>query len=325
MGKAAMCIRMLQVLSTGRVYNKCELADLLGTKERNILEYKKELDEVAYECSYSFLVEATSGRYGGYRLNGNAVIPPLRFSESEKEALIEADRYLTSRNDFMRKKDFQLAMGKVFSTLVMNEIKQEEGASVINRFPLAMSQEEIQFRYDMLKTAIRRKKTVKFTYLTQKNVTKERVFDPYDLIMYNNAWFAIGWLHSGDHSGIFPYKLNRIQNMEMTDQKFCVYSLYNKNDFVDEYGFKKNGEWFHVEFIAHGNYASLVKERIYGKNQVAEPIDDKSTKVSVDMQNKESIRVFILGFGENATVLEPQWLKDDLAEQGERLVEKYQN
>lgn len=109
----------------------------------------------------------------------------------------------------------------------------------------------------------------------------------------------------------------------MTDQKFCVYSLYNKNDFVDEYGFKKNGEWFHVEFIAHGNYASLVKERIYGKNQVVEPIDDKSTKVSVDMQNKESIWVFILGLGENATVLEPQWLKDDLAEQGKRLAEKY--
>ena len=206
----------------------------------------------------------------------------------------------------------------------MNEIKQEEDASVINRFPLAMPQEEIQFRYDMLKTAIRRKKTVKFTYLTQKNVTKERVFDSYDLIMYNNAWFVIGWLHSGDRSGIFPYKLNRIQNIEMTEQKFCVYSLYNKNDFVDEYGFKKNGEWFHVEFIAHGNYASLVKERIYGKNQVVEPIDDKSTKVSVDMQNKESIRVFILGFGENATVLEPQWLKDDLAEQGRKLAEKYQ-
>lgn len=32
-----MCIRMLQVLSTGRIYNKSELADLLGTKERKLL------------------------------------------------------------------------------------------------------------------------------------------------------------------------------------------------------------------------------------------------------------------------------------------------
>lgn len=325
MGKASMCIRMLQVLNTGRIYKVSELAELLETNPRNIIEYKKELDEVASECNYSFFVETIPGRYGGYKINENAIIPSLLFSDSEKESLLEAAHYLASRNDFMKKKDFQLAIGKIISTLVMKEIKNEDNMLVINRYPLSMSQNEIQYRYDILKAAIKAKKTVKFTYLTQKNVVKERLLDPYDLIMYNNAWFVIGWLHSENHSDIFPYKLNRIQHIETTKEKFGVYPSYNKNNFVDEYGFKKNGDWYHVEFIAYGNYASLVKERIYGRNQIVESIDENSTKVSVDMQNQENIKVFVLGFGENITVLEPQWLKDELVDQGKKLIEKYKN
>ena len=68
----------------------------------------------------------------------------------------------------------------------------------------------------------------------------------------------------------------------------------------------------------------MVRERIYGKNQVVEPLDEKSTKVSVDMQNKENIRVFILGFGENITVLQPDWLKQDIKEQAQKIIDKYQ-
>lgn len=64
--------------------------------------------------------------------------------------------------------------------------------------------------------------------------------------------------------------------------------------------------------IAYGTYASLCKERIYGKNQVVEAIDENSTKISVDMQNRENIRVFVPGFGININVLEPEWLKEDL-------------
>ena len=51
MGKAASCIRMLQILNTGRIYKVSELAELLETNPRNIIEYKKEKDFIkADEC-----------------------------------------------------------------------------------------------------------------------------------------------------------------------------------------------------------------------------------------------------------------------------------
>jgi len=320
-----MCIRMLQILNTGRVYKVSELAALLDTNPRNVIEYKKELDELILDSfgGSGFYIETIPGRYGGYRLNGNVTLPSIRFTPDEKKSFLEASNYLSSRNDFMQKKDFELAISKILSTIVLDGIKKEENMTVINRYPLSMSQEEIKYRYNTLQTAIKAKKSVKFTYLTQKNEKKERLFDPYELFMYNNAWFVIGWLHSEHHPDIFWYKLNRIENIEMTNQKFTVFKYYNKNQYIDEYGFKNNGEWYHVEFIAYGNYASLVKERVYGKNQVVEPIDDNSTKVSVDMQNQENIRVFILGFGLDIDVLKPEWLKNDLLCIGRGIANKY--
>ena len=53
----------------------------------------------------------------------------------------------------------------------------------------------------------------------------------------------------------------------------------------------------------------LVKERIYGKGQKVEVVDDKTIVLSCKMQNKENIIAFVLGFGSNCEVLEPEWLK----------------
>ena len=40
-GKAHMCIKLLKVLNSGRLYSVSELANLIETKPRNIIEYKR--------------------------------------------------------------------------------------------------------------------------------------------------------------------------------------------------------------------------------------------------------------------------------------------
>ena len=74
MGKAAMCIRMLQVLNKGGVFKISELADILETNPRNILEYKKELEE----CGYYLLT--ITGRNGGYQLDRTNLFPTIKYT-----------------------------------------------------------------------------------------------------------------------------------------------------------------------------------------------------------------------------------------------------
>lgn len=318
MGKAAMCIKMLQILNTGRVYRISELAELLETNPRNVIEYKKELDELSIDSG--FYIDTIPGRYGGYKLNGNAVIPALKLTEKEKQTIIDANNYLLNRNDFLQKKEYEMCISKIMSSLKYNN-KEDEQLLIINRFPLRMQEQEVIDRFQTLKKASKEKKIVNIKYTSLKNVEKEYVFHPYEQFMFNNSWFVIGW---NERYGDISYlKVNRITSIEVTDKKFTKWKYYKRTNYVDDFGFKNNGEWYHVEFKAFNQYAYLVKERIYGKNQEVIPIDEKSTLVKVDMQNKENILVFVLGFGKNLEVIEPQWLIDEIKEYKNYIVDLY--
>ena len=95
MGKTSNCLKMLQILSSGRVYKGQELADILETNVRNIAEYRTELEMAGY------YIEGIPGKYGGYRLITQSVIPTVRLNEAEQRALSSGAEYLKSRNDFL--------------------------------------------------------------------------------------------------------------------------------------------------------------------------------------------------------------------------------
>lgn len=318
MGKAAMCIKMLQVMNTGRIYKISELADILETNPRNIIEYKKELEEVGY------YIISVPGKYGGYKLDKSTIIPSLRLTKEENEALAEGTGYLSSRNDFLYQRDFQSAIAKVYSSV--SRSAPEEEITVYNRFPLVMPEEELHKRYDTLKSCLapsRREqgRVIEITYLSQSNEVSTRNLHPYKLFMFNNAWFVLGFDEKSEE--IRYFKLNRIQSYRITEKKFRVLLSYNESDYLNEFGMKQNGEWYPVKLKVHGKYAMLVRERLYGKNQTLECIDNDTTILSCEMQNKDDIISFVMGFGKYCIVLEPQWLKEHIKEQLYYLVELY--
>lgn len=303
MGKSAMCIQMLQILNSGRVYKASELADLLETNPRNIIEYKKELEEAGY------YIISIPGKFGGYQLDKTNIIPSLKFTEEEKKAISDGAGYLEARNDFLLKKDFQTAMSKIYSSMRYNE--PQVAPLVLDRFPLSMQNKEIVDRYNALEKCILRQLKIKLQYLSLKNEMTDRIFHPYRLFMYNNAWYVIGF---DEKTGEIRYfKLNRIKNFEIrSEQKFRRLLTYNESDYFDEYGMKQNGEWYPIKLQLFDQYAMLVKERVYGKNQAVEALEDGSSILACEMQNKENIKVFVLGFGEHCKVLEPEWLREEI-------------
>ena len=181
MEKTAKCIKMLRILNTGRIYKVKELADLLETKERNVIDYKEELNFLGDE--EGFHIVGIPGKFGGYQLNHTYPIPGFKFTSNEKKALTEGFRKLLS---------------------------------------------------------------------------------------------------------------------------------YKDSDYFDENGMKQNGEWYQIKLQLFDQYAMLVKERVYGKNQTVEALDDGSSILTCEMQNKENIKVFVFGFGEHCKVLEPEWLKEEI-------------
>ena len=96
MNRSAQCIKMLQILNARKRVSVAELADLLETKKRNIIELKKELEASGYVINFY------TGKYGGYELDKTANIPAIKFTESEKIALTEAYDFISKKSDYSK-------------------------------------------------------------------------------------------------------------------------------------------------------------------------------------------------------------------------------
>ena len=315
MSKTSQCIKLLRILySRKQPVNITELAGDLETNPRNIPEYVKELRLIGFD------IEPVHGKYGGYVLNRESTFPAVRLSDAEREAFMAGFEYLLLRNDFMEIENYKKAMQKVASAIINRDSIMDE-TMLAYHFPLAMPQEELEKRYFAIQQCILNKTVLDIEYLTQKNEVTKRSIHPYKLFMYNNAWFVLGFDES--KGAILYFKLNRIQNFTVQHRKFVQLLTYKESDYLDEYGMKNNGEWYPIKLKLTGNYAMLVKERIYGKDQTLEEVDNKTTILSVKMQNRDSILKFVLGFGEHCEILEPVWLQEALVKTLDTLYERY--
>jgi len=313
MGKAAMCIQLLQILSSGRVYKCSELAELMETNPRNIIEYKRELEEVGY------YILSIPGRYGGYQLDQTATIPSLKLTAIEKMAFVEGVAYLKSRTDFPYGMEYISATSKIFSSLEKKPIEEDIVVSMPRK--LAMPIDEIAERYRVIAKCIQEHRVMSIRFLTNYNLERDRLIHPYKLFMYNDAWFVLALCESPRR--VMPFKLNRIISYKETFKKFRQSILYNEHDYFNELGLKgdmdwsqygkvQSAEWFHIKLELHGRPAMYVKEYIYGKNQIVTAINKNTTILECDMHYRYNTVHFVLGFGVDCHIIEPQWLKDEI-------------
>ena len=204
MGKAAMCIQMLQILNSGRVYKCSELANLLETNPRNVIEYKKELEEAGY------YIISIPGKYGGYQLDKSNIIPSLRLTNEEKKILQVGADYLTARGNVLDSKLFQSAVSKVFSSI--EKLPTTQQTFIIPGVTLAMPMEEINKRYQILEDCINSKTKATIAFLSIDNVVRERVIHPYKLFIHNNSWFVLAYCERAQ-TGLY-FKLTRMEKCD---------------------------------------------------------------------------------------------------------------
>ena len=302
MGKTARCIKIIQILSARDLVNTKELADVLEINPRNIKEYIKELEECGYK------IYSITGKNGGYRLDKSETLPSLKLTKEEKDTLLEGTEFLRKSN-YLNQNAFDSVIGKVYSSISTSEITP---STLIDRYPLKMAKDELQKRYVVLKNCVDNQLRCKILYSSGNDKGREHELEPYKLYAYNGSWFVLAYNISIEKFGYF--KLNRIEKIEASRSHFTRMKSYDEKDYLDEFGMIQNGDYYDIRVELTDLY-QVVSERIYGKNQKIEKIDDHKSILNCQMQNKEMIKSFVLGFGKKAKVLSPDWLIEEIKEE----------
>ncbi len=303
-----LCIEILQLLSAKNIMSKNELAEILETNPRNVIEYIKTLQDSGYD------ITSVRGKYGGYHLNKDSLLPTSKLSQKEIEAIQAGSVFLEHQSDFLEYRSYLKAISKVLST---NMEAYNTDIKIIDRYPLAMDKSELLKRYTILSEALTLFKKCEILYLSTKNKENAHIIHPYQIFVFNGAWIVLAWNETVHDYGYF--KLNRIQSIRILSEKFTRLKTYQSSDFVDQYGMKQNGEYYQIKLELTDLY-TVISERIYGKNQSITKLDEHKTILECSMQNKQIIQSFVLGFGSKAKVLEPQWLKEQIRDEAKKIL-----
>ncbi len=313
MKRSAKCIRMLHLLSARGFMTREQLADELQTNKRNIVEFKKEIEDAGY------LIESTTGKYGGYRLHNKSLLPSLSLNKDEKRALAEAYEYMKSRPGFIKMKDYEHAMDKLNA-----QLQQDREAQRIymydQDFPISSAIQEMVQIAEIAKT---KKKVLRILYKGVKDLeAKEIIIHPYEILYYKDAYYCLAYSLKAKDFRNFKFSTERMKRVQVEEQSFTRDLDFDLKQHVGNLGLMKC-DIHEIEVEVYGMQALLISEKRIGLESKKEWLNENTLYLKTIMEGKVSVLSFLLSLGKEGYLLSPQYLQDEMAEIIKSMQKKY--
>lgn len=117
--------------------------------------------------------------------------------------------------------------------------------------------------------------------------------------------------------------MHRMMAVDMTEGVFTMPESYDfEKTFNRNFGIIKE-EAFEVTIEFSGFAAGFVAERMWSPDQKITRLSEGRIRLAFSASSEPELKAWVLSFGEEAMVMDPDWLKEDIAATAERLLEQY--
>jgi proteasome accessory factor C len=258
----------------------------------------------------------------------NYYLPPIEFTDGELAALRTALGLLDG--EFAYAEPLRLALQQV-SWGRPSPLNESDSTPIDVKLAAPGGGREMSQRLAKIETAISRRKTIEFRYYSmQRDEVSDRKIDPYHLVFRSGQFYLIGHAHERD--GVRVFRLSRIRGK-------VSYATKAEHDFpppedFDRRDYASRADWQMGEM--EGPARVFVRERIawlverdfagYGKLRKASKKDGAPGRGGIyetDFASGRQLISWVLGWRENATLLEPDGLAREAAERLELLRERH--
>jgi predicted DNA-binding transcriptional regulator YafY len=112
----------------------------------------------------------------------------------------------------------------------------------------------------------------------------------------------------------------------MLDKDYEVPADFDANTYLaDSWGIMRGEVLTDVVLQFNPDVAALVKERTWHVSQTIDELADGGLLFTVRISDPREMRPWIRSWGADVEVLEPVALRDEMADQARRMVERYQS
>lgn len=288
---------------------------------------RSELEALGIQLSVDKPVEGLAEQENYSLPPENFHLPAIEFTDMELAGLHTALSLLDG--EFAYAEPLRLALQQI-SWGRPSPLATAEQSTIALGITASAGGHELSQRLAKIETAIFRRKTIVFDYYTmQRDELGTRKVDPYQLLFEGGQFYLLGRAH--EREAIRVFRLSRIRGKVAYASK-AEHDFQRPADF-DPRSYANRVPWQFGETIGTaevwiaGRIAWQI-ERHFGRHggfRPAEPHEgDSADRIFVtDYANARQLVAWVLGLGENARVLAPSELIDELESRLTLLIERH--
>jgi proteasome accessory factor B len=309
--KIRRILSLVERLQSGRLYNARQLADLCEVSHRTMFRDLKVLQKSGIPVLYD-------DQRRGYFMPAASFLPPTDLTLQEALAMIVLTQELGDRDRGLPFQDAALNASLKFLSNIAGQLKSYLGdvASAMHvrmepRHPLDGSRSH----YEVLQQALVDKRKVRLRYNSLFDGREiGLLLSPYVMMFSRRSWYVIG--RSSLHRDVRTFHLGRILESTITDDSFKPPPRFSaaKHLGLAWHMIREPGKKARVVVRFRPLVASNVAEVTWHPTQQITHRDDGSIDFSVTVEGLREISWWILGYGDQAEVLEPRELREMIAE-----------
>ena len=205
---------MLSLLQIHRFWRCGELAARLEVTERTVRRDVDRLRELGYP------IDSTSGKYGGYRLEAGARVPPLLVDDDEAVAVAVGLRYAAEAAIEGMAETSLRALTKIES-LLPHRLRRRVSAVHSSVTPMRRIVDDDIIDPEALgalAAACRDREHVRFDYRRGDGDDRGRLVQPHGLVTAGRRWYLVAW--DRDREGWRTFRLDRVRAVRPDGGRF---------------------------------------------------------------------------------------------------------
>ncbi len=263
-------------------------------------------------------LEYDGKHFGYYYTEAVSAFPSLQVSEGELFALLVAEKALQQYRGTNFEKPLLSAFKKMSAslpdTISLNLADWEQTISFRMRAEPILNLEI----FDALGKATAQRRQLELTYRKPgQRQAESRIVDPYHLGNINGEWYLFAHDHLRQAIRTFvPARIKAIRQTGETFERPAKFSLEKR--LRDSFGVHSASGEYQVIVRFNELVADYIREKRWHDSQKLVELKDEGVELRLKLSSLEEIARWVLGWGGNASVVEPP----ELAEMVKRSAEK---
>ncbi|MFO8059911.1 MAG: WYL domain-containing protein [Bacillota bacterium] len=297
-------LKILQIVSGDRRMKASEIARELGVSVRTFHRDRRVLEDAGL---------ALTSDGDGYTLVDRPFLPAVHLTWNEGLALLCTVEGILETGVIPYRDSLEDALRKIRSgipPMVRQRIAEAAEEISLKQEPMVdMSAHHDTF--EVLWRAIQEHRLARISYLGRGHREPvERKIEPLAVIQRWRAWYAVA--HCRLRNEMRTFRVDRIADISLSRERFVPSRDFNLNTFLRDAWMVERGQVHLVRIRFSGTAARLVRELTWHPTQQVEEDTEGSLIVSFRTGGLGEIADWVMGYVDEADVLEPEELREEI-------------